>query len=95
MTMLDLLQWPAMAVTVVAAWLVGSQDKRRRGWGFWVFLASNVLWVVWGWHADAYALIALQFALAAMNIRGAQKNDPEHRSKGRTVGASKAPTATR
>lgn len=64
-----------MLVTVLAAWLVGSQTKTRRNWGFWFFLASNVLWVVWGWSAHAYALIALQFALAFMNIRGAAKNE--------------------
>jgi hypothetical protein len=75
--LLDLLQWPAMVVTVVAAWLVASQDKRRRGWGFWVFLLGNLLWVVWGWHARAYALVALQVALAVMNIRGVKKNEPK------------------
>lgn len=36
------LQWPAMAVTLVAAWLAGSLHKRKRGWGFWCFIASNV-----------------------------------------------------
>lgn len=76
-TLLDLLQWPAMVVTIVAAWLVASQQKRKREWGFWVFLASNVLWVVWGWHDQAYALIVLQVALAVMNIRGVKKNDPD------------------
>jgi len=72
--MLDLIQWPAMVVTVLAAWLVGSRSKRRRGIGFWVFLASNVLWIVWGVPAHAYALIVLQVALAAMNMRGASRN---------------------
>ena len=71
--MLDLLQWPAMVVTVLAAWLVASDRKSRRGHGFWVFLLSNAMWVAWGWHADAYGLIALQVCLAAMNIRGARK----------------------
>ena len=66
-----------MLVTVVAAWLVASQSKRRREGGFWVFLLSNVLWIVWGWHDRAYALIALQLALAALNIRGAHKNEPD------------------
>ena len=74
---LDALQWPAMAVTVAAAWLTGSQAKRKRRLGFWAYLMSNVLWVAWGWHAAAYALIALQAALAAMNIRGARKNQPK------------------
>ena len=72
----DWLQWPAMVVTVAAAWLVGSQRKTRRTWGFWLFLASNVLWVAWGWHARAWALIVLQLALAVLNIRGAGKNAP-------------------
>ena len=72
---IDLLQWPAMAVTLYAAWLVASQDKRRREHGFWWFVASNVLWIAWGWHAHAWALIALQFGLFAMNLRGARKND--------------------
>ena len=39
-----MLQWPAMVVTIVAAWLVASQSRRKRTIGFWVFLASNVLW---------------------------------------------------
>lgn len=75
--MIDLLQWPAMAVTVAAAWLVAAQSKRRRGIGFWMFLTSNVLWIVWGWHDRAWALIFLQVCLAALNIRGVRKNDPE------------------
>jgi hypothetical protein len=73
--MIEWLQWPAMVVTVLAAWLVGARSPRRRKLGFWCFLASNVLWVVWGWSTQAYALVVLQFALAAMNIRGAKKNE--------------------
>jgi hypothetical protein len=76
MEILDLVQWPAMITTVIAAWLIASQSKRRREYGFWCFLLSNVLWAVWGWHDEAYALIALQIALAGLNIRGAYKNDP-------------------
>jgi hypothetical protein len=74
---IDWLQWPAMLATVLAAWLVASNAKTRRNIGFWVFLVSNVLWAVWGWHDGAYALIALQVALAALNIRGVFKTDPK------------------
>ena len=70
---LGLLQWPAMAITVLAAWWVSSDDEGRRRLGFWAYLLSNVLWVAWGWHTQAWALICLQFCLAAMNIRGARK----------------------
>ncbi len=73
---LDLIQWPAMLASVLAAWLVASQAKRRRLYGFWWFMLSNVLWVAWGWHTKAWALIVLQLALAILNIRGAKKNDP-------------------
>jgi hypothetical protein len=72
---ISLLQWPAMAVTVLASWLVGSNDKNRRNTGFWVFLASNALWIAWGVHDHAYALITLQVALAVMNVRGLVKTE--------------------
>ena len=75
MDYLDLLQWPAMIVTVVAAWLVASRSPHRRAVGFWWFLASNVLWVAWGIHDGAWALVSLQFCLAALNFRGVYKNE--------------------
>jgi hypothetical protein len=75
MDMLDLLQWPAMVTTIAAAWMVGSRSAHKRAIGFWCFLASNVLWVVWGWHDRAWALVGLQFFLAALNIRGVYKNE--------------------
>lgn len=65
-----------MAVSLLAAWLVASTQERRRFAGFWLFLLSNVLWVVWGLSTNAYALIALQVALAVLNIRGAKKAEP-------------------
>jgi hypothetical protein len=74
MNLLDALQWPAMLVTVTASYFVASNNKRRRNVGFWLFLASNVLWVIWGVQAHAYALVLLQFCLAAMNIRGERKS---------------------
>jgi hypothetical protein len=74
-TLLDALQWPAMVVTLVAAWLVASQRKSRREAGFWVFILSNVLWIAWAWHTSAWALIALQVGLFGMNVRGAMKNE--------------------
>jgi hypothetical protein len=71
--MVDLLQWPAMAVTLLAAWFASSSESGKRKVGFWLYLASNALWVTWGWGAAAYALIGLQIGLAVMNTRGAVK----------------------
>jgi len=75
MDYLHQLQWLAMIVTVIAAWLIAAQSRRRRKIGFWCFLLSNVLWIIWGLHDEAYALIVLQIALAVLNIRGARKNE--------------------
>ncbi len=66
-----------MVVTLVAAWCVAAKGERQRNCGFWLFLASNVLWIVWGFHTGAFALVALQLGLAAMNIRGAYKTEDE------------------
>lgn len=64
-----------MAATLTSAWLVGCKQKAKRLWGFWIFLFSNLLWVAWGWHDHAYALVALQVGLAILNIRGVAKNE--------------------
>lgn len=74
MDWLDLLQWPAFVVTVVAGWLVASEERGRRLWGFGLFLVSNALWVAWGWHDAAWALVALQGFLAVTNLRGVADN---------------------
>lgn len=72
---IDFLQWPAMLVTLFAAYLIGSKRAKRRVFGFTMFILSNILWIIWGWHDGAWALITLQLALMAMNIRGIFKNE--------------------
>jgi hypothetical protein len=73
MDLMGLLQWPASAATLLASWLVVSSSPGRRNTGFWIFLVSNALWIAWGWHAGAPALIVPQAGLAAINVRGAIK----------------------
>ncbi|MDN4039794.1 hypothetical protein [Massilia sp. YIM B02443] len=73
--LIDFLQWPAMLVTLFAAYLIGSKRAKRRVFGFTMFILSNILWIIWGWHDGAWALITLQLALMAMNIRGIFKNE--------------------
>ncbi len=67
-------QWPAMALTLLSAWLVASQSKSKRGLGFWSFIISNFLWVLWAWQVQAYAVILMQIGLLLLNIRGLYKN---------------------
>ncbi len=79
--MMDAIQWPAMVTTLVAAWLVASSSQRKRRWGFWAFIGSNALWILWGWHDKAYALIVLQAGLFTMNLRGASKNQSDDKTQ--------------
>lgn len=64
-----------MLTTVFASWLVTARVRSRRLLGFWVFLSSNVLWSAWGVHDHAYALVALQVCLSALNVRGILTNE--------------------
>ena len=66
-----------MAATIISAWFVASQSKYMRSIGFWCFLLSNILWILWGWFDDAYGLVAMQFGLLFLNFRGALKNQTE------------------
>ena len=77
MEIVDLLQWPAMALTLAASWWVASSNPKRRNLGFWLFIASNALWTAWGLHAHAYALVVLQAGLVVLNVRGMRKTDDQ------------------
>lgn len=82
MSNLGFLQWPAMAVTVAASWFAASRRKHRRNVGYWLFMASNVLWIAWGAHVRAYALVVLQLFLIGMNVRGLFNTEPEAKVDG-------------
>ena len=71
----NMLQWPAMVITLLSAWLVASQSKHKRNIGFCFFMVSNLLWIAWGWHDGAMALIGLQIGLFILNMRGVMKNN--------------------
>jgi hypothetical protein len=74
MDYLNLLQWPALVITVLAGWLTSSSKSHKRLLGFGLFLLSNVLWIAWGYKDEAYALIVLQVCLAVTNTHGVYKN---------------------
>jgi len=71
----SLIQWPAMVINILAVWLLTSQFKGKRHVGFLLSLLSNVMWVVWGWHAEAFAVLGLQVALATLNVLGVRKTE--------------------
>jgi len=72
---LSLIQWRAMLVNILSVWLLTSRSKHKRHAGFVLSLVSNALWVVWGLHVQAFAVLGLQVALATLNFRGVKKTD--------------------
>jgi hypothetical protein len=71
----DNLEWPAMAVSLVAAWWMGSTHAGKRVVAFWLLIAGNLMWIAWGWGDGAWALIALNVGLMGLNVRGIAKNE--------------------
>ena len=71
------LQWPAMATSLMASLLMTSSESKRRNIAFWLFLVSNVAWIGWGIYVKAWALIAMQVGLIAINTVGMVKTKLE------------------
>ena len=64
-----------MAISLGAAYWMGSKKASKRIVAFWMLIAGNLLWIAWGWGDSAYALIALNVGLLGLNIRGIMKNE--------------------
>lgn len=64
-----------MAISLAAAYLLASQKPEKRVIAFWLLIIGNVMWVGWGWGEGAWALIALNVGLMALNVRGIFKNE--------------------
>ncbi len=73
--MLNLLEWPAMAISLVAAYLLGSINPTKRIVAFVMLIIGNLMWIGWGWGNEAKALIALNVGLMVLNVRGVFKNE--------------------
>ena len=74
------LEWPAMAITLAAAWWMGSTKPQKRIVAFGMLIVGNLMWIGWGWGDEAWALIALNLGLLALNIRAIMKNEEEVKS---------------
>ena len=71
------LEWPAMAISLAAAWWMGSTKAKKRIVAFVMLILGNLLWIAWGWGEAAWALIALNVGLMMLNVRAIFKNEEE------------------
>jgi hypothetical protein len=72
--MLDLLQWPALILSIAGAWCVGGSTSPQRLLGFWLFLLSNIAWASWGCGAGAWAVVISQLVFTITSVRGIRSN---------------------
>lgn len=59
------LSWVGCALLLYGLKLIG--DKKRVG--FWVALAGEALWIVWGIIGGAWALVAMSVVISVMYVR--------------------------
>jgi hypothetical protein len=71
------LEWPAMAISLAAAYWLGSTRPKKRIVAFGMLILGNLMWIAWGWGDGAWALIALNVGLMALNVRAIIKNEKE------------------
>lgn len=60
-----ILSWLGCALLLYGLKLIG--DKKRAG--FWVALAGEMLWIVWGIIGGAWALVAMSIVISVMYVR--------------------------
>lgn len=83
-----LLEWPAMLISLAAAWWMGSTKAKKRIVAFVLLIVGNLMWIAWGWGEGAWALIALNVGLMGLNVRAIMKNEDE--VGGKTEGQAEA-----
>ncbi len=76
MDIISLLQWPGMALGLAGAPLVSSSRAHVRRWGFAVWCVSNVCWIAWSIHTQAWGLLGMQSVFCATSVMGWRNNGP-------------------
>lgn len=69
MTTLFILEWSAALLTIWGAWLLSGADQRASR-GFVLFLAANVVWILYAWLTSQSGLLVQQLALTYTSLRG-------------------------
>ena len=54
---------------------MASRNPHKRVIAFILLIVGNVMWIAWGWNDGAFALVALNVGLMALNVRGIVKNE--------------------
>lgn len=68
----DALQWVGCAFGLCGASLL-AMNNRFSGWGFALFLASNIAWIFFGLLAHATGMVVMQLGFTVTSLIGVWK----------------------
>jgi len=69
-----LVGWLACCASLGGAVLAGSYSRKQAMWGWLLFFAGNVCWVVYGVSVAAAPLVVYNSFRALLSLRGANNN---------------------
>jgi uncharacterized membrane protein YphA (DoxX/SURF4 family) len=68
---IELMRWVAAILTIVAALAVAwGEPPRLVAWGFVIFTAASVLWILAAYLDDLWSIIAQNVVLFGVNVWG-------------------------
>jgi hypothetical protein len=72
--LIDGLKWTAAACGIVAATMIALDLGRRvTGWGFAIFVGSNIAWIIGSVIQDDWALLSQNIVLLAIDVFGVHR----------------------
>lgn len=70
--MLSILEWTGCFTGLSGAALL-AMNNRYSGWGFVLFLASNIAWITYGLLSHATGMVVMQIGFTATSLIGVWK----------------------
>ncbi len=66
----SLIGWCATLTALLGAALIALRSSSWSKWGFVAFLASNLLWISWGIHCEAWELVSQNVGFLITSVSG-------------------------
>ncbi|PIV91311.1 MAG: hypothetical protein COZ20_06450 [Gallionellales bacterium CG_4_10_14_3_um_filter_54_96] len=66
---MEMLEWIGCVTGLLGAALL-SANNRYSGWGFALFLISNIAWIGFGWFTHAIGMVVMQLGFTLTSLWG-------------------------
>jgi hypothetical protein len=70
--MIETIEWVGCITGLIGAYLL-ALNNRYSGWGFVLFLLSNVAWIAFGLMSHATGMVVMQFGFTITSLMGVWK----------------------